>query len=54
MLDAGTFYTITELSDTLLAGRWTDGSYLLTEMSRGNVQTLEHLQGYFCARRRSD
>ena len=38
MLDAGTFYTITELSDTLLAGRWTDGSYLLTEMSQGNVQ----------------
>lgn len=26
MLDAGTFYTVTELSDTLLAGRWTDGS----------------------------
>lgn len=51
MLDAGTFYAVTEVSDTLFAGRWTDGSYIVTEVQRGSVTTLEHMQGFFCARR---
>jgi hypothetical protein len=52
MLDAGTFYSVIVISDSSLAGRWTDGSYLVTEVQRGEVTTLEHMQGFFCARRR--
>jgi hypothetical protein len=51
ILDAGTFYAVTEVSDTLLAGRWTDGSYVIAEVSRAGIKTLEHQQGFFCARR---
>jgi hypothetical protein len=51
VLDAGTFYAVAEVSDTLLAGRWTDGSYVVTEVQRGDVTTLEHHQGFFCAHR---
>jgi len=51
MLDAGVFYAVTRLSDTTMTGRWTDGSYLLSEVRRGNVTTWEHEQGFFCGRR---
>lgn len=51
MLDAGVFYAVTQVSDTTLAGRWTDGSYVGFFTQRGNVTTVEHQQGFFCARR---
>ena len=51
IFDAGTFYTVTRLSDTAMTGRWTDGSYALAQVRRGNVTTWEHVQGFFCARR---
>ena len=51
MLDAGTFYEMTEVSDSTIAGRWVDGSYLLFSVRRGDVTTLEHPQGFFCGRR---
>ena len=52
VLDAGTFYAVTEVSDTFLAGRWTDGSYISAEVQRGGAMTFEHRSGFFCARRR--
>ncbi len=51
ILDAGTFYNVTQVADSSFAGRWTDGSYIVSEVKRGNAKTLEHRQGYFCARR---
>ena len=51
MFDAGTFYTVTEVSDTLMVGRWTDGSSMAFEVVRGGTNVLEHPEGYFCGRR---
>jgi hypothetical protein len=51
MLDAGSFYAVTQASDTALTGRWLDGSYLVFEVRRGDVTTGEHPQGFFCARK---
>ena len=51
LLDAGTFYAVTQASDTALTGRWIDGSYLLSPVRHGDVVTAEHLQGFFCARK---
>jgi len=51
MLDAGTFYALTEVSDSTIAGRWIDGSYLMSSVRRGDVTTLEHPQGFFCGRK---
>lgn len=51
VLDAGISYTVTELSDTTMTGRWADGSYIVIAVRRGEVTTLEHPQGFFCGRR---
>jgi hypothetical protein len=51
LLDGGTFYALTEVSDSTIAGRWIDGSYLLFSVRRGDVTTLEHPQGFFCGRK---
>jgi hypothetical protein len=51
VLDAGSFYAVTQASDTALTGRWVDGSYLLFEVRRAGVTTTEHPQGFFCARK---
>ena len=51
IMDAGTFYALTEVSDSTIAGRWVDGSYVLFFVRRGDVTTLEHSQGFFCGRR---
>lgn len=48
---AGTLYDVTHLTDSTLTGRWSDGSFGLTEVRRGDVRTQEHLQGFFCAKR---
>ena len=51
VLDAGVDYAVTRLSDTSMTGRWTDGSYTVTEVQRGDLTTWEHGHGFFCGRR---
>lgn len=51
IMDAGTFYALTDASDTTLKGRWTDGGYMLIMVRRGNATAFEHTEGYFCAHR---
>jgi hypothetical protein len=51
VLDGGTFYMFTDVSDSTFAGRWVSGGQVVTTVNRGAVSVLEQEGGYFCARR---
>jgi len=50
-IDAGSFYGITEVTDSTFMGRWAYGGLRLFDVNRGGVVTGEQPQGFFCARR---
>jgi hypothetical protein len=51
VLDGGTIYMFTDVSDSTFAGRWASGGQVVTPVNRGGVWVLEEGEGYFCARR---
>jgi hypothetical protein len=50
--DAGTFLFVSEVTDSALAGRWSDGGIAMLMFERDGVAVGEQMTGYFCAWRR--
>jgi len=47
--DGGAIFDIGEVSDSLLFGRWVDGSIIMVPLTRRGLEVGESWRGYYCA-----